>query len=38
MSKNLRRAFVKIRPVAQTIAAVVSTIAAIVRILEALGF
>ena len=38
MSKNLRRAFVKARPIAQTIAAVVSAIAAIVRILKALGF
>ena len=38
MSKKLRRAFVKIRPVAQTIAAVVSTIVAILRIAKALGF
>ncbi len=38
MSKNLRRAFVKARPIAQTIAAVVSAIAAIVRILKAFGF
>jgi hypothetical protein len=37
MSKNLRRAFVKARPIAQTIAAVVSAIAAIVRILKSLG-
>jgi len=38
MSKNLRRAFVKVRPIAQTIAAVVSTIAAVLRILKSLGF
>ncbi len=38
MSKKLRRAFIRVRPVAQTIAAVVSTIAAIVRILKAFGF
>ncbi len=38
MSKNLRRAFVKVRPIAQTIAAVVSAIAAILRILKSLGF
>ncbi len=38
MSKNLRRACVKMRPVAQTIAAVVSAIAAILRILKSLGF
>ncbi len=37
MSKNLRRAFVKVRPIAQTIAAVVSTIAAVCRILQYLG-
>ncbi len=38
MSKNLRRAFVKARPIAQTIAAIATTIAAIVRILKAFGF
>jgi hypothetical protein len=38
MSKNLRRAFVKARPIAQTIAAVVSAIAAILRILKSLGY
>ncbi len=38
MSKNLRRTLVKLRPIAQTIAAVASTIAAIVRIFESLGF
>ena len=38
MSKRLRRALARARPVAQTIAAVASTIAAIVRILKALGF
>ncbi len=38
MSKRLRRAFVKARPIAQTIAAVASAIAAIVRIFESLGF
>ena len=38
MSKNLRRAFVKARPIAQTIAAVVSAIVAILRILKAIGF
>ena len=38
MSRKLRRAFVKMRPVAQTIAAVASTTAAILRILKALGF
>ncbi len=38
MSKNLRRFFVKMRPVAQTIAAVASTIAAILRIAKSLGF
>ena len=38
MSKNLRRFFVKMRPVAQTIAAVVSAIAAILRIAKSLGF
>jgi hypothetical protein len=35
MSKKLRRALIRMRPVAQTIAAVVTTIAAIVR---SLGF
>ncbi len=38
MLKKLRRAFVKMRPVAQTIAAIVSAIAAIIRILKYLGF
>ena len=38
MSSKLRRAFIKVRPVAQTIAAIVSAIAAIVRILKSLGF
>ena len=38
MSKKLRRAFVKMRPVAQTIAAIVTAIAAILRILKSLGF
>jgi|GEM_PF-1478681 len=38
MPSKLRRAFVKMRPVAQTIAAVFSIIAAILRILKALGF
>jgi hypothetical protein len=38
MSKNLRRAFVKARPIAQTIAAVVSAIAAILRTLKASAF
>ena len=38
MSKKLRRAFVKVRPIAQTIAAIVSAIAAILRIAKSLGF
>ncbi len=38
MSKRLRRAFVKVRPIARTIAAIVSAIAAIVRIFKSLGF
>jgi len=38
MPKRLRRAFVKVRPIAQTIAAIVSAIAAIVRIFKSLGF
>ena len=38
MSKHLRRAFVKARPIAQTIAAVATTIAAILRILKSLGY
>ncbi len=38
MSKKLRRAIVRFRPVAQTIAAVVTAIAAILRILRSLGF
>ena len=38
MSKNLQRAFVKARPIAQIIAAVVSAIAAILRLLKSLGF
>ena len=38
MSKNVRRAFRRVRPIAQTIAAVVSAIAAILRILKSLGF
>ena len=38
MLKKLRRAFVKIRPVAQTIAAIGSAIVAIIRLLKSLGF
>lgn len=38
MSKKLRRACIRLRPVAQTIAAVVTAIAAILRILKSLGF
>lgn len=38
MSKKLRRAFIRMRPVAQTTAAIVSAIAAIIRILKYLGF
>ena len=38
MSRNVRRAFSRVRPIAQTIAAVASTIAAILRILKSLGF
>ena len=38
MSNKVRRACVRIRPVAQTIAAVVSAIAAILRILKSLGY
>ena len=35
MSNKVRRVFVRVRPVAQTIAAIVSAIAAILRILKA---
>ena len=38
MSNKLRRAIVRFRPVAQTIAAIVTAIAAILRIAKALGF
>ena len=38
MSKKVRRAIIRFRPVAQTIAAVASTIAAIIRLLKDLGF
>ena len=38
MSSKLRRAFIRVRPVVQTIAAIVSAIAAILRILKSLGF
>ncbi len=38
MSKKLRRACVRIRPVAQTIAAIATAIVAILRILKYLGF
>jgi len=38
MSRRLRWAFIRVRPVAQTIAAIATTIAAIVRVLKALGF
>ncbi len=38
MSKNVRRAIVRVRPIAQVIAAVASTIAAIFQILKSLGF
>ena len=38
MSKRLRRIFIRVRPIAQTIAAIASAIAAIVRIFESLGF
>ncbi len=38
MLKKLRRAFVRIRPVAQAIAAIVSAIVAIIRLLKSLGF
>ncbi len=37
MSKNLRWTFIRVRPIAQTIAAVVSAIAAVCRILQYLG-
>ena len=37
MSKKVRRAIVRFRPVAQTIAAIASTIAAIIRLLKDLG-
>ena len=37
MLKKLRRAFVRIRPVAQTIAAIASTTAAIIKILKYFG-
>ena len=38
MSKKVRRAFNRVRPIAQTIAAIASTIVAILRILKSLGF
>ena len=38
MSSKLRRAFIRVRPVVQTIAAIATTIAAILRILKAFGF
>ncbi len=38
MSKNLRRTFIRVRPIAQTIAAVATTIAAVLRILKSIGF
>ncbi len=38
MSNKVQRAFRRVRPIAQTIAAVVSIIAAILRILKSLGF
>ena len=38
MPSNLRRTFIRVRPIAQTIAAIVSAIAAILRILKSLGF
>ena len=38
MLNKVRRACVKMRPVVQTIAAVVTAIAAILRIMKALGF
>ena len=38
MSKNLRWAFVRVHPVAQIIAAIVSAIAALLRVLKTLGF
>lgn len=37
MSSRVRRVFVRVRPVAQTIAAIVSAIVAIVKILKYLG-
>ncbi len=38
MPKYLRRTFIRVRPIAQTIAAVESAIAAILRILKSLGY
>ena len=38
MSNKVRRAFIRVRPIAQTIAAIATTIAAIFRILKSLGF
>lgn len=38
MSRRVRRALIRLRPVAQTIAAIASTIAAIIRLLKDLGF
>ena len=38
MSNKVRRTFIRVRPIAQTIAAIVSAIAAILRILKSLGF
>ena len=38
MSKSVRRAFMRVRPIAQVIAAIASTIAAICRIAKSLGF
>ena len=37
MSNKVRRAFNRVRPIAQTIAAIASTIVGIVRILKAFG-
>ena len=38
MLNKVRRAFIRVRPVVQTIAAIVTAIAAILRIMKALGF
>ena len=38
MSRKVRRAIIWLRPIAQTIAAIVTTIVAIYRLLKALGF